>query len=124
MVALAPGVVRAGHVDEVAVAEVIVNATPVGMLGVTTDSESGAYPFDPSRLGPGQVVVDLVYDPIRTPLLQTAGERGAVTVNGVGMLTHQAAAAFRLWTRIEAPLAAMKVAMLAELDARRSASAL
>jgi shikimate 5-dehydrogenase len=38
-----------------------------------------------------------------------------VAVNGVGMLLHQAAIAFRLWTGEEAPMAAMSAAVLAEL---------
>jgi shikimate 5-dehydrogenase len=79
-----------------------------------------ALPVDRARLGPGQVVVDLVYDPLRTALLVAAAEPGATAVGGIGMLVHQAAAAFRLWTGLEAPLGAMKAAVLAELAAREA----
>ena len=53
-----------------------------------------------------------------TPLVAAARERGAVAVNGVGMLLHQAAIAFRLWTGEDAPLEAMSAAVLAELARR------
>ena len=76
-------------------------------------------PVDAARLGAGQVVVDLVYHPLVTPLVAAARQQGAMAVNGVGMLLHQAAIAFRLWTGEDAPLEAMSAAVLAEL-ARRS----
>jgi shikimate dehydrogenase len=58
-------------------------------------------------LGPGQVLVDLVYHPTTTRLVEVARRRGASAVDGVGMLVHQAALAFTLWTGEDAPLAAM-----------------
>ena len=76
-------------------------------------------PLDPAHLGPGQLVVDLVYDPAITPLIDAARARGAAVANGLGMLIHQAAHAFRLWTGEDPPLELMSAAALAEL-ARRS----
>src|SRR3546814_15566909 len=73
-------------------------------------------PLDASRLGPGQVVVDLIYHPPVTPLLEAARARGAVAINGLGMLIHQAALAFRAWTGEEAPLEVMSDAALARLS--------
>lgn len=105
----------AGAVGSVATAEVaadadlVVNATPLGM-GANRD-----LPVDPVRLGPGQVVADLVYDPVETPLLAAARAAGAVPVSGVGMLVHQAAHAFRRWTGEEPPVAAMSAAAVAAL---------
>ena len=58
-------------------------------------------------------MVDLVYHPAVTPLLAAARERGARAVNGLGMLIHQAAHAFRLWTSEEPPLEAMSAAAVA-----------
>lgn len=113
---LAPGVGRVGTADAADGADLVVNATPVGM-GTVVDLEP-ALPVDESRLGPGQLVVDLIYDPLVTPLVAAARRRGAVAVNGVGMLLHQAAIAFRLWTGETAPLDAMSAAVLAELAAR------
>jgi shikimate dehydrogenase len=94
-------------------ADLVVNATPLGMAGEGP-------PFDPARLGPAQAVVDLVYHPADTPLLAAARAQGARTSNGLGMLVHQAALSFRLWTGAEAPLAAMRQAAGAALAARSS----
>ena len=118
-VALAGPVARVGRPEEVGEAALIVNATPLGMgVVVTTAGEPEPLPLDPSRLGPGQVVVDLVYHPPVTPLLTEARARGAQGINGLGMLIHQAAHAFRLWTREEPPLATMRAAVgLAEAPA-------
>ena len=81
----------------------VVNATPLGMKG-----EAPA--VDPERLNPGQFVVDTVYHPMETPLLAAARSRGIPCTNGLGMLVHQAALAFELWTGVEAPLDAMRAA--------------
>lgn len=105
---------RIGQVEDADGAEIIVNATPIGM----TD---GASPVPPERLGRGQLVVDLVYEPAVTPLLTAARDRGATAVNGLGMLIHQAAHAFRHWTGEDPPVEAMSAAAVAEL-ARRSPS--
>ena len=93
-------------------ADLIVNATSVGM----GEGPGGATPFDPEVLRPGQVVADLVYRPLVTPLLVAARRRGATPVDGLGMLVHQAAVAFELWTGTEAPLAAMAAAARTSLD--------
>lgn len=97
---------------DLATAELIVNATPVGMSG------DPGVPFDPALLHTGQLVVDLVYEPIRTALLEAAAERGAETLNGVGMLVHQAAEAFRLWTGREPPVEVMQAAVTEDLAGR------
>lgn len=106
--------------DESAVADadLVVNATPVGMRGVTGLHREPQLPLDVERLHAGQLVVDLVYDPLVTPLLDAAKQRGAATLDGVGMLLHQAALAFERWTGQEAPLPAMSAALLAELTHR------
>lgn len=94
-------VVEAGDAPDY---DVVVNATSVGM-GVT--AEDGVLPLPADRLRDGQVVVDLVYDPVDTGLLLAARSAGARTVDGVGMLVHQAAHAFTLWTGLAAPVAVM-----------------
>lgn len=114
--ALAGPIGRVGEPGEVAAADVVVNATPLGMgVVVSRDGEPEPLPIDPALLAAGQVVVDLVYHPAVTPLLQAVRERGIVGVNGVGMLIHQAAHAFRLWTSEEPPLEAMSAATLGAL---------
>ena len=86
--------------------DLVVNATPLGMAG----QAGAALPLDPDLLQPGQLLVDLVYEPAETALLAAARERDLRAFNGVRMLVHQAARAFELWTGNEAPVDAMVAA--------------
>jgi shikimate dehydrogenase len=106
----AAGRVAAGDAVTAALgdADLVVNATSVGMGG-------GPPPIDVRLLGVGQVVADLVYEPIRTALLDAAAVAGCRTVDGLGMLLHQAALAFESWTGETAPLDAMRGAIAAHL---------
>jgi shikimate dehydrogenase len=88
---------------------VVVNATPLGMSG------GDPLPVDPGSLHSGQAVVDLVYHPSDTPLLTAARAGGAVAANGLGMLLHQAARSFTLWTGHPAPIDAMRAAVTSAL---------
>ena len=92
----------------VAAADLVVNATPLGLKG-----EALPEPF--MRLAPGQAALDLVYGAVATPFVAAARERGAWAADGVGMLVGQAALAFRRWTGREAPFAAMEAAAKAAL---------
>jgi shikimate dehydrogenase len=118
-VSLAGAAGVAGTIEQVAAADLVVNATPVGMAGLV--GLDGRLPSDlpfeltGDRLAAGQVVVDLIYTPRSTPLLNEARARGALAVNGLGMLIHQAALQFRLWTGEEPPLEAMSAAAVAAL---------
>ena len=85
-------------------ADVIVNATPLGM-------SNDSLPFDPSLLSKGQSLIDLIYEPEKTALLVEAESLGVKTLNGVGMLLHQAGAQFQLWTGCEPPLKEMAQAV-------------
>lgn len=85
-------------------ADIIVNATPLGMGG--EDSLPRA------ALNPEQVVVDLVYWPPSTRLIERARASGASAWGGLGMLLGQAAASFRIWTGQDAPIDIMSVAAL------------
>lgn len=87
--------------------DVIVNATSAGMAG--TDGADTLL-VDPALLSPGAAVVDLVYHPQRTPVLTAAAARGVTVVGGLGMLVHQAAEAFRLWTGQPPPIDVMMAA--------------
>lgn len=110
---------RVGTPDDVGEADIVVNATPLGMgILVTTAGDPEPLPLDVGRLAAGQTLVDLVYHPAITPLLAAGRERGLRTVNGLGMLIHQAAHAFRLWTNEEPPLEAMSAAAVAGLAHR------
>lgn len=81
--------VQAGNMIEGAA--LLVNTTSLGMTG----KSEFRVPLD--ALDASCVVTDLVYAPLRTSLLRRAEERGCVTVDGLGMLLHQAAPAFERW---------------------------
>lgn len=118
-VEVAGSTARVGTADDLETADLVVNATPLGMgVVVSTAGEPEPLPFDVARLGTGQVVIDLVYHPAVTPLLAAARDQGLRTVNGLGMLIHQAAHAFRLWTSEDPPLEAMSAAAVAGLGHR------
>ena len=88
-------------------ADLVVQATSLGMHpapGLTVP-----LPFDLFR--PGQAACDLVYNPVQTKFLRKAGQAGAATVDGMGMLLYQGALTFELWTGTAAPLAAMQSAL-------------
>jgi len=87
--------------------DLIVNCTPVGMAGSETDGQS---PVDADLIQPHTTVFDVVYNPPETPLVAAARARGATAVSGFGMLVHQAAESFRLWTGRDADIEAMRAA--------------
>jgi shikimate dehydrogenase len=111
---LAGGVGRVGDLNDVVSADIIVNATSVGM---GTDAHESPVPAH--LLRSSHVVADLVYHPLETPFLVMARAAGARTVDGLGMLVHQAALQQQLWLGVAADPAVMRAAALAELAARR-----
>lgn len=109
--ALAAGVGEVGGPTAVADADIVVNATSVGM-------GTRELPCDPGLLRAGQVVADIVYHPRETALLAAAKAVGATAVDGLGMLVHQAALQQRLWHGTLPEAAAMQAAAERELAAR------
>lgn len=103
---LARGIGRVAGEESVADADLVINATSVGMGSGRGDQ--GPLPLDPSWLRAGQVIVDLVYLPLRTPLLAAAERCGARPVDGLGMLVHQAALAVELWTGVAPDVPVMR----------------
>ncbi len=87
-------------------ADLVINATPLGDQGEQL-------PLPPLRAD--MLVVDLLYRPNVTPLLLAARTAGAAAFGGLGLLLHQAALSFELWTGRPPPLAVMSAAALAEL---------
>lgn len=71
--------------------QLLVNATSLGMQG------QPELTIDLSTLAPDAVVSDIVYVPLKTPLLIAAEQRGLATSNGLDMLLHQAVRGFELW---------------------------
>jgi shikimate dehydrogenase len=106
--ALAGPTGRVGAAADLAAADLVVNATSVGMGAAPGDA--GPIPLDPTALHAGQVVVDLVYQPLTTPLLRAAAAAGARPVDGLGMLVHQAALSVERWTGAAPDLAVMAAA--------------
>lgn len=76
---------------EVARADLVINATPVGMNG------SGESPVPVEWLHAGQIVADMVYKPAVTPLLSAAAAVGATPVGGLGMLVAQGGLSIDIW---------------------------
>lgn len=102
-------------------ADLVVNATPVGMTGVPVAEGAGEelpMGLEAKRLGPGQMVADLIYAPATTPLLAVARARGAGACNGLGMLIHQAARQVEVWTGRVPSVEVMSAAALRELGKR------
>ncbi len=101
-----------GAVSDVALADMVINATSVGM---GTDE----LPVAADLVRAGQVVADLVYHPIETALLRLAAEVGAQPVDGLGMLIHQAVLQQVLWTGVRPDPVLMREAARQELARRR-----
>jgi shikimate dehydrogenase len=89
-------------------ADIIINSTPVGMYPHQDDPPI----LDSDLIREGVLVCDLIYNPIETTLLKSARMRGARTLNGVGMLVHQGAIAFNMWTGAQAPVDIMREALI------------
>ncbi len=86
----------------------IINCTPVGSLQFKNEMLCPENtPFYPT-----QTVIDIVYEPKETPMLRKARIEGAQTLNGLGMLLHQASESFSLWTKKTAPISVMRQALM------------
>lgn len=84
---------------EIASSDILINATCVGMKPL----EGQSLITDPTMLHPGLIVHDCVYSPRETKLLSIAKDAGCITMNGLGMMLYQGAAAFKLWTGKDMP---------------------
>lgn len=81
-------------------ADIVINATPLGRVSMKE------MPISAGNLTPGQFVCDLATSP-KTAFLEAARERGCRTLDGLGMLVYQGAAAFKIWTGLDAPVEVM-----------------
>jgi len=87
-------------------ADLVVNATPIGLK--VDDSK---LPIDVDVLPITALVMDMIFNPPLTPLLQTARAHGCQVLNGLSMLLYQGALAFELWTGCPAPIEIMQKAI-------------
>ena len=74
-------------------AEILINATSVGMFPLESQT-----PIPKRVLKKGMIVMDIVYRPLQTKLLQEAREQGCQTIDGIEMLAYQGAAQLEIWT--------------------------
>ncbi len=91
----------------------LINTTPLGM---TPDVET--MPVPENVIQRFNYVMDAVYNPPATRLLQKAKEAGAVAISGVEMFVAQGGEQLRIWTGIEPPLRSMKAVVLSALKKR------
>lgn len=83
----------------------VINSTPLGM------KPSDPLPFPASLIRPEWIVADLIYRPHHTSLLAEAKQIGARVVPGLGMLLHQGALSFEIWTKQSPPILVMRKAL-------------
>ncbi|RPH52133.1 MAG: shikimate dehydrogenase [Desulfobacteraceae bacterium] len=91
--------------------DILINTTPVGMTPHTE-----GMPIERRYLEKGMVVMDIVYNPLKTLFLSEAEKAGCVTIDGLSMFVHQGAFQFELWTGIKAPVDIMKTTVLSALQ--------
>ncbi len=90
--------------------DILVNTTSVGL------KPEDPFLFDYSKIPEKLTVIDIIYNPPETPLLKAAKEKGCKTLNGIGMLLHQGARAFKIWTGMEPPIEEMRKALMEGLN--------
>ena len=86
-------------------AEILINATPVGM------KKDDPLLIKSEWLKKSLLVYDLIYNPSETKLLKAAKKKGCRCCNGLGMLLHQGAKSFEIWTGIKPPIEIMRKAL-------------
>lgn len=90
--------------------DILINATPVGMTPRTD-----AMPISSDFLKKEMVIMDIVYNPLKTLLLKEAEKKGCKTVDGVSMFVYQAISQFESWTGQGAPYDLMRKTVLKAL---------
>lgn len=94
--------------------DILINTTSVGMV-----PDSDKSPVNSSLLHENLTVMDIVYNPLRTKLLQDAQYANCKTVDGLAMFIHQGAAQFELFTGIKPPLHLMRETLLRKMGAKQ-----
>jgi shikimate dehydrogenase len=96
--------------EQIEKADVIINATPIGMK-----QEQGS-PVNIDWINDKHVCIDVIYNPLKTVFLDQSAKKGCKIINGIGMLVHQGALAFKLWTGKDAPVELMRHEVLLFLN--------
>jgi shikimate dehydrogenase len=90
--------------------DIVINATCVGLH--PHGDECPDVDFD--SIQPGMVACDVIFNPVDTPFLSRCAQRGAHTIDGLGMLVNQGAINYTLWTKRKAPRDVMYAKLKAE----------
>jgi len=101
--------------EELVDAEVLINATSVGMSPRKEESLVNRH-----MIRPKTTVFDIVYNPLETKLINEAKAAGAKTIGGAKMLVYQGALSFEIWTGIKAPVDEMLRAVIRRLKEAQS----
>lgn len=101
-------------IESIETFDLIINTTSSGMSG----TEETKLIVEPKNFKKDAVVSEIIYKPMETPLLIEAEKNGLRLHKGLGMLIHQGALGFKLWTGKDAPVEAMRSAALVSLEAR------
>ncbi len=88
-------------------ADILVNATPIGLFPHVADQPA----IDLGSIRPDLLVCDVIPNPPHTAFLRAAEARGSRTLDGLGMLVGQGATAFKMWTGVDAPSDVMRRAL-------------
>lgn len=99
--------IPAGEFDKVHEADVVINASGVGM-----GKSIGRTPMPEEYIEPHQLYFDACYNPLRTQFLKNAEAKGCRVLNGLGMSLYQGAAQIELWTGQKAPVDEMRQELL------------
>lgn len=102
------------NIRSLAHTSIVVNATPIGMKGFMAD-QMPLERADLDKLSPETLIYDIVYNPIKTILIQEAQKRGLRTIGGLDMLIYQAERALNIWTGKTPDVKLMKIAALEAL---------
>jgi shikimate dehydrogenase len=94
-------------------ADLLIQTTPVGMFPHTDQ-----VPISEDAIHEGMVVMDAVYNPLKTRLLALAEKKGCLTIGGLDMFIYQGAEQFRIWTGLEPPVEIMREAAKKSLLSR------
>jgi len=102
------------HIRDLSMVDILVNTTPIGMLGRSADMTPVEKP-QLMTLPEGALVYDVIYNPRKTVFLRLAESLGYRTVNGLEMFIGQAVAAEEIWTGRTPNVDSMKIALLEAL---------
>jgi len=86
----------------------LINATPIGTKGLDTAPDGCMIPSGSGVIHSGQIVFDMVYNPMETQLLRLAKAAGAIAIPGIEMLIGQASRSFEIWTGKAMPVTTVR----------------